>query len=573
MKTTQKRLIAISMAVTAITTSAFADRNMTSPTQHQYASNATEAEINEIINRGYRMHDVEVTSTSPYRFAGSFVKNTGMYASGWWWTANKSAAGLTQFYNSRNARIIDLEVNIVNGQKKFAATFVKNTGSDYKNWSWFDNATFDQMNAHADATNQRVVDVDVYMVGNERRFAGVMIKDTGTDELDSWVFSNITRAQVSQLLSQKKARLTDIERITDDRYAGIAVKGEGQMWWWNTDRSWADIQFAVAQCGARVIDIERYTKNGSTFFNYVLINNSNELESRIGNLLRTNSDGIRGFILKQLNGPVLGGLLENTTFYPASTIKVLEHFYWTRRINNGLNSQTSVNRYTDHTSDTHPNNGSTIASSGTLQSFMQNMMFNSNNQDTNALQDFAGSGNGVTGRTNINSFGKNTLGLSDSFKLNHKFGALGAASPTPNVATLSQFSKLYEKYADGSVLNFNGRNFFRQNMLNETSNSNFRNGVRTVINEEGASLGKSAATITAFRNQVLMCWKPGNWNSATNHVSSAGWIQLPYNGGLQTKQFTLGAFVDNYSFTNLNMSLDVLPEIIRDEIREALASW
>lgn len=549
------------------------DRDLTTPTQHRYASNITEAGIDSLTAEGFRMHDIEVLSTSPYKFAGSFVKNAGMYAIGWWWTADKNAADLTTFYTQRNARMEDVEVYFKNGKKQFAGTFVSNSGRDAKDWSWFDNLTFDQAVQKAEQTGSRITDLDVYTVGNQRRFAGVMIKNVDSDYRNYWVFSNRTKAEVSQLLSQHDARLTDLERISEDRYAGIMEESQGQMWWYQTDRTWEQLQFAVSQCGARVIDIERYEKGGKALFNFILINNSNELESRIGNLLRTNSNGARGFILREVNGATLGGILEDYRIYPASSIKVLEHFYWSNRVGLGFNPANLVPIYSDHTKDTHPANGSTIAAWKSLQSAANNMMINSSNQDTNALQDFAGNGNGVTGRATINAFGTNTLGVTLDLKINHKLGSQGANSPTPNVATMRQFAKIYERFADNSVLNANGRNFFRANILNETSTTGFRNGVWTIIAEEGIALGKSPETRIAFRALVQLCWKGGNWGSTTQYFSGAGWIRLPYQSGATSKEFALGAFVDACTFSNVGMTSTVMPEIMRDEIRKALATW
>ena len=45
------------------------------------------------------------------------------------------------------------------------------------------------------------------------------------------------------------------------------------------------------------------------------------------------------------------------------------------------------------------------------------------------------------------------------------------------------------------------------------------------------------------------------------------------SGGAQTKEFALGAFVDDFTYNNLSMSQDVMPELLLGEIRKALITW
>ncbi|BAZ13420.1 hypothetical protein NIES4071_52590 [Calothrix sp. NIES-4071] len=56
------------------------------------------------------------------------------------------------------------------------------------------------------------------------------------------------------------------------------------------------------------------------------ISATNPLTARIVKLLKDNTDGgVVGLYLKQVNGSVLASSQSQTTFYPASTIKVLQH--------------------------------------------------------------------------------------------------------------------------------------------------------------------------------------------------------------------------------------------------------
>ncbi len=549
------------------------ERDLTVPTSHRYISNSPESTIDTLADQGFRMFDIEVVGTSPMRYAGSFVKNSGPYQSGWWWTAGKTKAQFIDYYVSRGARVLDLEIYRVDGQKRYAGTFIPYSGRGVSDWSWFEDLSFQQMLDLATARNSRVTDLDFETVSGVRKFSGVMIKNTGPDFKDWVAFSNWTSDEIKQESATRGMRIVDIERISETRFAGVLQDREGQAQWYFTNRTWDAVQLLQDQFGSRVIDIERHMVGNEARFNIVLINNSNALEWRIGQMLRSGSDGTRGFILKEVGGPILGELMPTFRTYPASTIKVLEHYYWSRRIGIGLSPLTQVPIYTNHQSDTHVQ--SDVSTNQTLQLTMQQMMRPSNNQSANALQEFAGIGNGVTGRTNINNFAYNTLGLTDDIKLNHKFADGNIANDPFNIMTMRQIAALYENFADSTALNLTGWNFFHDNMLNETGTggNQFGAGVRSVMLQEGGAIGMTNAEANQVYNQVVLCWKPGN---VTGYNSTAGWIRIPYKtvNGTVFKEFVLATFQDAITINTLgSLSQNVLSEILRDELAKALETW
>lgn len=551
-----------------------ADRDLDVPTQHMYASSVDAAGMTAITDQGYRLHDLEVTSTAPYRFAGSFVKNSGPYAKAYWWTADKTEAGLIDFYTDRNARILDLEVTVTNGVRRYHGTFIQNSGADQVAWWWFDNATYAEVVQEATNKNARITDLDVVQIGSTVRYAGVMVKNTGDFHRNWGMFIDKTEAQIQAILGGSN-RIVDIEPQQNGRFSGVYELNNGSLSWFQTNKTWDELKLAVGQFGSRITDVERRNVNGQARYSFILMNNSNALETRIGELLRNNSDGDRGFFLKQVGGSTLGQLLADKTFYPASSIKVLEHIYYSRRVGLGLSALTPVPHYSDSTNDTHPLDNSTVVSNPTLTFTVRNMMLNSNNQSTNALQDFAGGANGVTGRSLIDSFKVNTLGIGNTTRISHKFGAGGPANDPANSATARELARIYELANNGTVLNLTGLAFFRNNILNETSGSGFDSGVDAVIVDEASLIGLPIATRDSFRTQVRLMWKAGNW-VGTTYVSAGAWIRIPYrkpDGVASTKSFVLSAYVDNSTFNTLGMTGTVLPEIMRDEIRKALLTY
>ncbi len=561
---------AVALAATGL---AGPEKDIDDKVSHRYISNSSEATIDGLVSDGFRMFDIEVVGTSPHRYAGSFVKNSGPYQSAWWWTANKTKAQFIDYYVSRGARILDLEIYRVDGQKRYAATFVP-ASNRAGTWMWFEDLSFQQMLDQADSKGFRVTDLDVETVSGVRKFSGVMIKNAGA-ELKNWAaFSNLTSDEIKQEMSERNMRIVDIERISDTRFAGVLQQKEGFPQWYFTNRSWEDVNWLQDQYGSRVLDIERHMDGDQARFNVILVDNTNDLEWRIDDMLRDGSDGTRGFILKQVDGLILGELMPTFRTYPASTIKVLEHYYWSRRIGNGLSSQTLVPIYTNHTSDTHIQ--SDVANNQTLQLTMQQMMRPSSNQSANALQEFAGAGNGVTGRKNINDFASSTLGLdTDDIQLFHKFADGNIANDPYNIMTMRQIADLYENFADSTGLNPVGWNFFHDNMLNETGTggSLFGNGVLVVMQQEGNALGMTNGEVNAVFNQVVLCWKPGN---VTGYNSTAGWIRIPYKtvNGTVFKEFVLAVFQDDITSNSAgSLSGFVMPEILRDEIAKAMFTW
>lgn len=563
----------LAMLVSPVAVLAEPEKDLTVKTGHRYVSNVAESAIDDIVAKDYRMFDIEVLSTGPHRYAATFVKNDGPYAESWWWTANKTEAQLNGFYDARNARIIDLEAYTVNGVRRYAATMVQNSGTQAKAWWWFDGKSWPEMLDLTKKRNARLIDIDVEVRNGKRYYSGVMIHNSGTDFRPWRVLSLVTTQQIKDAMSTYQMRLVDLERISADKFAAIIEEGAGQAWWWFVDKNFAETTRLIGQFGSRVIDIERRIVSGKSRFDIVLLDNNNDLEWRIGQMLRNGSNGTRGFILKEVGGPLLGTILPDFPTYPASTIKVLEHYYWSWRVGLGLSPLTSMPIYSNHTSDTHV--ASDVATNQTLTLTAQQMMRPSNNQSTNALQEFAGNGDGSVGRDNINSFKETTLGLNDRLYLYHKFASGNISNDPFNTMTMTRIAGLYEDFADSVGLNLTGWSFFRNNMLNESGvgGSNFGTAVLSVMQQEGATLGMTNAEITAMFNQVLLCWKAGN---VPNYQSAAGWIRLPYKtrSGVITREFVLGVFQDNFTTSTLpSLSGGMFSEILRDQIREALDTW
>ncbi|MBX3120548.1 MAG: serine hydrolase [Fimbriimonadaceae bacterium] len=554
---------------------ASADRTSTDVVDQTYLSNATEAQLKDVIKDGYRMIDIEISSTSPTRYTASFVKNTGSYKKSWWWTANRTHAEMEKFIKDHDARALDIEITIEKGKKSYSGTFIKNSGDDKVGWLAFEELDFNQLKKKLDDFDGRVIDLDVHNEKGGRTFSGVMIKNTGAFKKGHVIFSNRSLSEVRKLISDNKMQLTDIERIDSDSFAGVMESNPRAPWWYFVGRSWEQLQQDRAQYNARIVDIERTTEKGKSSFDYILINDCNELETRVGQMMRSGSDGNMGFYVRQVGGPRLGQLMADYRFYPASAIKMLEHMYWTYQVDkNGVSQNTQVRLYANSTNDTHPQ-----SDTFTLQSLIQtqqNMMLPSSNVDANALQDAAGNNNGVTGRAAIMKFAKDILGLDNDIQLNHKLGSGGINSNPSNKMTGRESGLMMEKATNGSVYSPTGFAYLRANMLNETNNSGFSSGLRAIVNQEGAQAGLTQTEINNYWSSVSLIWKGGN--NGTAQITSVGHAILPFKSGnrVARKQYVLCAFIERATANTFGAggaSSTLLPELLREEVREGVKGW
>lgn len=308
---------------------------------------------------------------------------------------------------------------------------------------------------------------------------------------------------------------------------------------------------------------------------HIVIKNSGLIHS----LMIDDTDGRVGYYLKEVNGPVLRKLNHTTSFYPASTIKVLEHAYALSRVQVGSASLTSsvltVCPGSKTNCDDLPNSNATCDTtftlSETLSTALRRMMVNSDNQSTNAVQEFFGNGTPSVGRFLMNLFAANTLGLSNQTVLRHKFACGNISNDPFNTATLADLAEIYEEVGENDdVLGGPSRSSFYSLMINQSSfNNGLTSEINDIIDEENIEIGLSIELITNFKNSINSARKAGN---VTCCFSNAGWVELPLNNGATSKQYVFATFIDDFSTNNVAQN-EVAAEMMRKPIREALQSW
>ena len=296
-------------------------------------------------------------------------------------------------------------------------------------------------------------------------------------------------------------------------------------------------------------------------------------------LLVEDTDGRVGYYLKQVNGPVIKAFNEDVSFYPASTIKVLQHVHAMRLVQAGTaNLNTSMLNVCPGTGgntncSNNPNSFSTCQNGNplveTLSTALNRMMVNSDNEDTNAVQEFSGSGNPANGRTAMNTTASSVLGLTSNTALRHKFNCGNVNNNPFNTASLEDLAEIYEEVGeDGNVLGGGFKASFYQLMLNRT-NDGFFNNITAIVDQENAEIGLSSLDVQAFKDAILTARKAGNVGCC---FSNAGWVQLPLDNGNSSVQYVMSVFFDSFTTNGVNMNAE-FGKMLRKPIRDALKTW
>ena len=273
-------------------------------------------------------------------------------------------------------------------------------------------------------------------------------------------------------------------------------------------------------------------------------------------------------------------------FYPASTAKVIEHFYAMTRVQAGhwtlAGTTTAVCPTDSDNCGTVLNAASGCGSVATpLDDTLSAMMKQSSNEATNAVQERVGTtyfppinpwilNMAGFGRLLMNDFIQD-IGLTNTV-LNHKFGCAGfCGNPAPNALTLVDAERLYRSIAtDATLLSPARRMELKSLMLNESGSF-----LDDIIDQEAAATGKNAWK-EDFRDLFYQIYKAGSWTcSGKKYLSRAGLIQVPTHNGAHKRLYTWGVFAHDTEdeFYLDGTEANASKELLRLPIRAALLTW
>jgi hypothetical protein len=544
----------------------------TTPTAAWWYYGQTPEQVSALVSaNGARLLSLQVEQASPLRFTVSMVKNSGTYAKGWWWYHGVTGSQLSSYLSSNNARLVSLSPYELNGTTYFAAVMISNTGADAKGWWWYHGATAAQIGTALSTHNARLVDLESYSTSAGTRYAAVMIPNTGSDARAWWWYYGITGSQISSYLSQHSGFLTHIQPAdsSGSTFNVIMEQSPGISWWWYYGATSSQLADALSQNGARLLDVKTYSSGGARKFAAIMVNNSNAATSRIRALMRSGTDGDTGHYVKQVGGSVQAALQSSQVFEPASTIKALIGLHAMREVDAGRASLNQlVNIYAPSATGSCPT--STITGTETLGNAIYQMLEFSDNQRTRAVID-------AFGFAPINQTA-DTAGMA-STQLNHYPGCGG---PVANALTLADAGRMYEGIANGTLLSASSRTALYQRMPEQAGDfTGIRGALRTLVDEEGASLGLSATALSQYKSRLVTHYKAGNYTlcggSCLEHISVAGVAEVPRCslGVTSTQNYVWGIFIAGATNKTAASTTfhDAKVEPLREPIRGALSNW
>ncbi len=570
------------------------DFDNSTPTAWWIYNGQSLAEVESTINSDKaRIIDIQVDSFSPYSFTVTYVQNTGAYAKSWWWYVGLTQAQVSANLTTNNARLISVKpYDIGGGSIRYAVVMIKNTGADQRKWWWYVGQTVSSISSLITRNKARLITVDAYTAGSKTEYATIMVDNTGTNATAWWWYVNATPATLSSHISQNNARIFYLKNAGGNKFNAIMEScSKGcSVWWWYEGVGGQRILDLAVQNGARMLNLNTYTCGSSTCFAGAMINNSNAITTRVGNLIRNGGiQGAEGLYLEQVSGPGTPGVLANledaVPFEPASTIKVLANLYAMNRVQGGkIKLTTGIPHNTDGPeSCPSPTDFSGKESLGPGR---REKMWHSDNGRTEEITKYFGD-------PTINKYAK-SIGL-----LNTGFHEIvGCIGTTPDSLTLDDAGTLYAGVANQDLLNATDRGIFYSDMAGRAQYESegydwtavWDNDIPNIINQV-APAGTTAQQKQDYMGAMNTAYKAGNYVICTNSnctdvvedIAIAGWFQLPIctASGTTYAEYVWGIMFSNEPFsgwtTTSNTQTDknfttAKSELMREQIAAGMAS-
>lgn len=256
------------------------DWSQSDPTAWWYCTGVTGDQLAQLLKTNLaRLVDLEVEQAQPtLLFSAVAVSNQGAYARDWWWYYGLDDQQVQERLASNTARPIALKAyDAGGGMTRFAVVMVSNKPPDTTNYWWFPDLTQAQQIEHLRLVNQaRLVDVDPYGDGRDRRYAVIMLANPGADQQTPWWLDNVTTDQIAAEVTRTGGHVIDIE--PNDVGAGtfdvILDPCPCARNWWAAGLDDAGLTSALAQTHGRITSLATYSVQGQRRFAVSLIDNS-----------------------------------------------------------------------------------------------------------------------------------------------------------------------------------------------------------------------------------------------------------------------------------------------------------
>jgi hypothetical protein len=566
------------------------DYDNDTPTGWWAYNGETPAQVSSLLTaNNARLIDISVDSVSPLLFTVTMVQNTGAYAKGWWWYYGLTSAQVSSYLSSHSARPISLKAyDIGNGQVRFAVVMIPNSGVDYKEYWWYYGESTSGLSSLTSTNHARLVTFDPYVVGSSTLYTGIMIANTGADAKGWWWYINASENTLANAVSQTKGRIFYLTASGNGNFDAIleSCSGGCSEWWYYFGETSSQMVAQALQDGARLVNLSSYPGCGGLCTTGAMIDNSNAITTRVGNLIRNGGiAGTEGLLLERTNGTVLANLEDWAVYEPASSIKVVANLYAMTQVENGnIKMTTPITHYTNGP-DSCPN-PPVVSGTETLGVALREMMYHSDNARTREITDH------FTDAA-INAYA-HSLGMTNTGFYHY----VGCGGPTPDQFSLDNAAILYDGVANQTLLNSKTRGIFYSDMAGRAQFESegydwtgiWDSDIPNIINQV-APAGTTAAQKAAYQNEMNLAYKAGNYlfcqnsncTDVTEDIAITGWFQLPVCGTSSTTYdgYMWGIFFSNEPnsgyYTNKVTPTDsnfttAKSELMREQIQAGMAS-
>ncbi len=576
-----------------------------------------------------RLTDLEVSTVvngSP-RYTVRMVRNSGAYAvPAWWWYEGQTAANVANKLSTNKARLIEIEpYDAGGGVIRFAIVMVSNSGAAARNWSWRFGITSAQITSHLTSTGHRLIDLDTYSVGGAKRYAVVLVANTGVDNKSWEWWLNQSRSSMASKIAAFKGRVVKLDRQPNGTYNFIQVANTGNnasAWWYSFGfTSLSALNRYAEQLASRPIDVTSYAdSNGVRRYDAAFIDNANTSTRRMRKVfaekfLDANGNptlGIFEAFLKRIDtGSVSTKVSLNAgrRAEVASSLKSLHLLHAMRQVQSGADTLDSAFLYYEYDAFL----GKDACPDTQLETVEARRRTNYNFEK--GLDEMMSISDNRTTRGTVLRYGgfapfnatAAAAGLIDT-NLRHNIGcayknSAGKYDPSNlrNETSAADLARIFEGVWNSTLLN-NTHSARAEYLESTQSTAGAGDGLQAIIAQEAASLGKSGVA-TAFGAAVQRWGKGGSYGTCLPDAngdcgqkvmvrSGAGLTRLPIkvNGVINYRTYAFARLIsdtpvpcfEDKTTTAIDCPVEgafasaygkAANELYRDEVRSALQTW
>jgi hypothetical protein len=189
--------------------------------------------------------------------------------------ASDIAFQLNAAFEGKGARILDLDVTMVNGKAEFTAVLVPNYGTAGTAWWWTPDIPYDQIDAWLDQLDGQLDGKSparlIHLQKYSDTYAVVAVANLRPDAKPFWYGTDATIQDVANAINGMNDGV--LKRLVE-----LKVDGSGHLtyiltswdptkvaWWWFLNVSWANLAQFASTHNARIIDLEQWPGSPTNF--------------------------------------------------------------------------------------------------------------------------------------------------------------------------------------------------------------------------------------------------------------------------------------------------------------------